>query len=401
MKVSEFFDPIEDSLAAIAAGEIVIMTDASDRENEGDVVVAAQKITAEQVAFFMNHCRGLLCVSISKETSLRLQLPYQTDHNQSPFHTPFTVSIDHRDVVGNGASAESRAFTIRRLADPNSTADEFVSPGYVFPLIANEAGVLGRRGQTEGSYDIARLAGLESAGAICEILAPDGTMLRGQQLKDFSVMHKLPLTSVEAVLKYRVSQESFVRESVQATLQTDFGEFETHVFKDDVSGKEHLALTYGDLTKVDSPLLRVHSECLTGDVFTSRRCDCGPQLAEAAKQIVASGAGIILYLRQEGRGIGLVNKLRAYALQDQGHDTVEANIQLGFGADMRDYRVGASLLNAIGVSRVRLLTNNPDKVETLRSAGIEISERVALITPEDEYSHSYMETKRTKMGHIL
>jgi 3,4-dihydroxy 2-butanone 4-phosphate synthase/GTP cyclohydrolase II len=397
-------DPFSEVLDDVRRGRMIIMVDDDDRENEGDIVVPAASVTPQQIAFMMREARGLICVSIGAEVSERLRIPLQTLRNNSPFSTPFTVSVDHRDVVGRGVLAEARAYTIRRLVADTAEADEFVSPGYIFPLVANPAGVLRRRGQTEGSYDLCRLAGGKPAGVICEILNPDGTMARGERLIDFARTHSLKITSVEEVLRYRIAQETLVRETARASLSTDYGVFQTHVFENDVDQKEHLALIYGDLSSIDrtkGPLIRLHSECLTGDVFGSRRCDCGPQLEGAVERIVGEGAGILLYLRQEGRGIGLTNKMHAYALQDQGHDTVEANLKLGFEADKRDFGVAANMLHALNVARVRLLTNNPRKQEALSLHGISVTERVPLVIPPDEYSRHYLETKKSKLGHLL
>lgn len=396
--------PFAEVLADYRAGKPVILVDDAERENEGDIAVAAEAITAELVSFMLKHARGLICVSVPVQIAERLNLPLQVLNNNSPFNTPFTVSVDHRSVASSGVTAASRAFTMRKLLDPQSKAEDFVSPGHVFPLIANPAGVIGRQGQTEGSYDLARIAGFIPAGVICEILQPDGTMARGEQLNEFARTFALKTTSVEEVIKFRVREEVLIRAVAEEDSVTDCGPCKTFVFQDDVDGKEHLVLAFGkDKLRSDSAgtLVRIHSECLTGDVFGSRRCDCGEQLHSSMRQIVDTGSGLILYLRQEGRGIGLANKLRAYALQDQGHDTVEANLRLGFPADMRDFAVAAKILDFFGIKTVRLLTNNPEKVSSLEQFGIDISERVPVIATPDEYSRQYLETKRQKLGHWL
>jgi 3,4-dihydroxy 2-butanone 4-phosphate synthase / GTP cyclohydrolase II len=396
-------DPFPDVLDAVRNGEMIIMVDDSERENEGDLVIPTEVLCAAHVAFMMQEARGLICVSIGQELADSLRIPLQVINNLSPFNTPFTVSVDHRDVVGKGVLAESRALTMRRLIAEGAEPQEFVTPGYVFPLRAHPQGVLGRRGQTEGSYDLARAAGFRESGVICEILNPDGTMMRGPALRAFADRHRLKITSVEDVLRFRIRNETLVRSSAHANLSTDYGIFSTYVFEDDVDQKEHLALLYGDLSRCSEsgPVVRMHSECLTGDVFGSRRCDCGPQLEAAIGRIIDEGAGIILYLRQEGRGIGLANKLRAYGLQDEGHDTVDANVKLGFPPDARDFAVAANILHALGIKKVRLLTNNPRKAETLERYGIPVTERVPLVIEPDEYSRGYLEAKRKKLGHLL
>jgi 3,4-dihydroxy 2-butanone 4-phosphate synthase/GTP cyclohydrolase II len=403
MSVSLPIDPFPEVLAAFQRGEAIILVDDAGRENEGDIVVAAERITPELVAFMMRDARGLICVSLTAERAAELMLPLQTTHNGLPYGTAFTVSVDLAAVGAAGVSAASRAATIKALVDPAFTAADFVSPGHVFPLIANKEGVIGRQGHTEGSIDLTRLAGLAPAGVICEILNPDGTMARGEQLLEFAQRFKLKVSSVEEIVTYRVRSEVLLRVVAQAQTQTMFGSCTTIVFQDDVARKEHMALVFGDLSACgeDGPLVRIHSECLTGDVFGSRRCDCGEQLHESMRMIVEHGAGIIVYLRQEGRGIGLANKLKAYALQDEGHDTVEANIKLGFPADIRDFAVAAKMLDHLAVEKVQILTNNPEKIATLERFGIKISARRPIIAAPDEYSREYLATKRAKMGHWL
>ncbi|MCO6431296.1 MAG: GTP cyclohydrolase II [Deltaproteobacteria bacterium] len=396
--------PIEEIIAEIAAGKMIILVDDAKRENEGDLVVATEKLTPEHLAFMMHEARGLICVSIDQLTAERLNLPLQALDNSSPFQTPFTVSIDHRSVTEMGDSAAGRVATMSALLDERAQPEDFTIPGHVFPLIANPEGVIARQGQTEGSYDLAKLAGLRPSGVLCEILNPDGSMARAGQLNDFAQKHGIKIGTIDQIIRHRITTEILVRDVAHSTLQTDAGEFETYVFEDALDGKEHLALAYGDFlseSQSKGVMVRIHSECLTGDVFGSRRCDCGSQLDTAMKHIVDNGSGLLLYLRQEGRGIGLGNKLRAYALQDQGHDTVEANIQLGFAADSREYAVAAHILNMLKVHRVRLMTNNPDKLKRLEQLGVTVTERIPLLVEPDAYSRSYLETKRNKLGHIL
>lgn len=396
--------PIQEVLERYKKGEMVIVVDDSDRENEGDLTVATELVTEQQIAFMMNEARGLICASISGEMAEGLQLPLQSLNNHSKFGTPFAISVDKHSVASAGVTARARAETLRHLAAPHATAADFVSPGHIFPLIANPAGVLGRRGQTEAAFDLSRLCGLAPSGVVCEVLMPDGTMARGDDLMEFARRHNLLVTSVEEIAAYRTFREVSVRQIAEAKIESDYGVFHAQSFFDDANAKEHLALVHGDLSKIPAsyvPLVRIHSECLTGDVFTSRRCDCGAQLSQAARMITAEGAGVILYLRQEGRGIGLGNKIRAYQLQDQGLDTVEANQHLGFEPDERNFAVAAHILSALGIPRVRLLTNNPRKVSALADHGIQVAERIPVVTEADEHSRLYLETKRSKLGHIL
>lgn len=397
-------DSLSDILADLRAGKGVIVVDSADRENEGDIIVATEAVTPESIAFMMREARGLICVSIPPEVAERLQLPLQVINNNSPFQTPFAINVDHKDVVPFGITAEGRARTMQALIDPSSKPEDFVSPGHVFPLIANSAGVMGRPGHTEGVFDLARLAGLAPSGILCEILNADGTMARGEQLLAFAAKHQLKITSIQAIREYRLLNEIAVRPLGGSTVETDFGSFHAAVFADDVGGKEHVAMVRGDLSSMPAsyaPLVRLHSECLTGDVFGSRRCDCGRQLDGAMKLVVEEGAGIILYLRQEGRGIGLGNKVRAYALQDKGLDTVEANVHLGFEPDERDFAVGAHMLLSMGVRAIRLITNNPAKAAALARFGIAVVERIPMVVAHDPYSEGYLKTKREKLGHIM
>lgn len=396
--------PLSEVIADFKAGKMVIIVDDPGRENEGDLAVATEMVTAEHISFMTRYGRGLICTSISAERARALDLPLQVLTNNSAFNTPFAISIDHHSVSESGITASSRAKTMRALLTEEASPSDFKTPGSVFPLIAHPAGVIGRNGQTEGSYDLARLAELKPSGVICEILNEDGTMARGAELNRFAKKHEIKITSVAEIAAYRIFKEVLVREVASAFRDTRWGRFRVMIFQDDVLDKEHIALVYGDpnISNADQPpLVRVHSECLTGDVFGSRRCDCGKQLDAAMKQIVSEGAGVLLYLRQEGRGIGLTNKLKAYALQDKGFDTVEANVELGFEPDERDYAVAAKILNFCGVNSLRLITNNPDKIETLTRFGLQIKERVPVSIEADDYSRDYLACKKTKMGHLL
>ena len=397
-------DNFSDILADIRAGKAVIVVDSTDRENEGDLILATERVTTEMISFLMREARGLICVSIPSELAERLQLPLQVLNNNSPFQTPFAISVDHKDVVPRGVTAEGRAQTMRSLIEPGAQPQHFVSPGHVFPLIANGAGVMGRPGHTEGAFDLARLAGLSPSGILCEVLNPDGTMARGGQLQAFAKKHGIRVTSIQAIREYRAFNEIAVRPLSESDVETDYGTLHATVFADDAGKKEHVAMVKGDLAQMPAsyvPLVRLHSECLTGDVFGSRRCDCGKQLDGAMKLITEEGAGVILYLRQEGRGIGLENKVRAYALQDQGLDTVEANVHLGFDPDERDFAVGAHMLLAMGIRSIRLITNNPAKGAALARFGISVVERIPMVVESDPYSEAYLRTKREKLGHIL
>ena len=396
--------PFNEVISAFQCGEMVIIIDAADRENEGDLAVATERLTAEYVNFMLQEARGLVCVSIGPAAAERLKLPYQVCDNHSPFGTPFTVSVDHRSVGESGFTAAARTQTMLALLREDSQASEFSCPGHVFPLVANAAGVLGRQGQTEGSYDLARIAGLKPSGVICEILNPDGTQCRGPALSCFAQRFNFKITSVQEIIRYRLEHEILLRETACRVLDTDYGKFKALVMEDSTDNKEHLALVYGDLTRVDPErglLVRIHSECLTGDVLGSLRCDCGEQLDYSARHIVAEGAGVILYLRQEGRGIGLSNKLKAYELQDGGEDTVEANVKLGFPADSRDYAVAGKILSLLGVRRIRLLTNNPEKLSAIERFGISIVARVPVVIHPNEHSKFYLDTKRSKLGHLI
>jgi 3,4-dihydroxy 2-butanone 4-phosphate synthase/GTP cyclohydrolase II len=393
-----------DILADFAAGKPVVVVDDADRENEGDVCIAAESVTAEVMVFLMREARGLICVSIPEDLAARLNLPLQVFNNNSPFQTPFTISVDHCSVVPSGVTAAARALTVQKLLQPQAQATDFVTPGHIFPLIAHQAGVLGRTGHTEATADLARLSGQFPAGVLCEVLNPDGTVARGARLQEFADRHGLRITSIQEIRAYRALHEVAVRPLRTQVVETEFGPFHATVYADDVGGREHLALVRGDLAHLPTsyaPLVRVHSECLTGDVFGSRRCDCGPQLETALQLVVQEGTGIILYLRQEGRGIGLENKVKAYQLQEQGLDTVEANVRLGFQPDERDFGVAAQILISMGVRGVRLMTNNPHKGATLTRCGVVVHELIPVVAPDDPVRAGYLRTKKEKLGHLL
>lgn len=394
---------VEQAIAEFRAGRFVILVDDAERENEGDLAIAAQFVTPEAVNFMARHGRGLICVAMTGERldALKLPLMVPPDENSSGFGTAFTVSVEAKTGVTTGISAHDRARTIRLLADPTTTADDLARPGHVFPLRAKEGGVLVRPGQTEASVDLARLAGLEPAAAICEVMADDGTMARLPELERFAAAHGIGIVTVADLIAYRHRHEALIRRGVTTRLPTPYGEFAVTAYENPLSSLPDLALTVGAVADGAPVLVRVHSECLTGDVFGSARCDCGEQLHLALARIAAEGRGVLLYVRQEGRGIGLHNKLRAYQLQDQGLDTVEANERLGFPADLRTYGVGAQILADLGVRRVRLLTNNPRKVVGLAGHGLEIVERVPLIVPPGPDNRRYLATKRAKLGHLL
>jgi 3,4-dihydroxy 2-butanone 4-phosphate synthase/GTP cyclohydrolase II len=397
------FDPIEQAIADVAAGRLVIVVDDEDRENEGDLIMAAETATAETVNFMTRWGRGVLCAPLSEAIADRLDLPMMTARNTALMGTPFTVSVDAIAGTTTGVSAHDRALTLRRLADPEARPGDFAIPGHVFPLRAKEGGVLRRAGHTEAAVDLARLAGLREAAVLCEILNEDGTMARLPDLRRFAEQHRLGLISIEDLIRHRRKSELIVERLVETTLPTETGLWTMFLYASSHEPDLHVALVKGDPKRLGGcePLVRVHSQCLTGDIFGSRRCDCGDQLDAAMRAIEAEGQGVLLYMRQEGRGIGLLNKLRAYNLQDKGLDTVTANERLGFKADERDYGVGAQILFDLGVRRMRLLTNNPSKRIGLESYGVTIVDRVPIAVAAKAENLRYLATKRDKLGHLL
>jgi 3,4-dihydroxy 2-butanone 4-phosphate synthase/GTP cyclohydrolase II len=393
--------PIPELLDDLRAGKQVILMDDEDRENEGDLVLAAEHATPEQINFMAKYGRGLICLALTPDQTDRLELPLMVRNRDAKHATNFTVSIEAAEGVTTGISAADRAHTIQTAIRGDAGPEDLVQPGHVFPLRAVEGGVLTRTGHTEASVDLARLAGLQSAGVICEIMNDDGTMARLPDLETFAEEHDLKIGTIADLVQYRMEAESLVRKAVETRLPTDHGEFRVVAFQSDVDNREHVALVMGDVDDGEPVLTRMHSECLTGDIFGSKRCDCQSQLHAAQAQIAAEGRGVIVYLRQEGRGIGLVDKLRAYNLQDAGRDTVEANTELGYQPDLRNYGVGAQILRQLGVRQLRLMTNNPKKIIGLRGYGLEVVERVPLICAAHPHNERYLATKRDKLGHLL
>jgi 3,4-dihydroxy 2-butanone 4-phosphate synthase/GTP cyclohydrolase II len=393
---------VEEALEYIRAGRMVIIVDDEDRENEGDLMVAAEKVTPEIINFMAKYGRGLICLSLTKQRVEELNLPPMVAENTARFGTAFTVSIDAREGITTGISAYDRARTILTAIDPRTRPEDLARPGHVFPLEAREGGVLARAGQTEASVDLARLAGLYPAGVICEVMKEDGTMARMPDLEKFSQEHDIPILTIADLISYRMRTETLVRKISEAELPTKYGHFRITVFEDLIQGEHHVALIKGEIQGDQPVLVRAHSQCLTGDAFGSRRCDCGEQLHTAMKMIEKEGRGVVLYiLNHEGRGIGLANKIKAYGLQDEGCDTVEANCRLGFKPDQRDYGIGAQILVALGVKKIRLLTNNPRKFRGLSGYGLEIVERIPLQIPPTEENMDYLKAKKEKLGHLL
>ncbi|MCT8138811.1 bifunctional 3,4-dihydroxy-2-butanone-4-phosphate synthase/GTP cyclohydrolase II [Anaerobacillus sp. CMMVII] len=394
------FDPIEEAIYELMQGNIVIVCDDEDRENEGDFIALAEKATPEVINFMITHGRGLVCTPITEERAKQLDLMPMVDHNTDPHGTAFTISVDYKTTT-TGISAHERSATILALIDEQAKGTDFKRPGHIFPLVAKDGGVLRRAGHTEAAVDLARLSGAKPAGVICEIINEDGTMARVPDLRKIADEHDLKMITIKDLIKYRNRKDKLVNREVEINLPTEYGTFKAIGFSNVIDGKENVALVKGEITPDEPVLVRVHSECLTGDVFGSFRCDCGPQLHAALEQIEKEGKGILLYMRQEGRGIGLLNKMKAYKLQEEGYDTVEANEKLGFAPDLRDYGIGAQILRDLGVRQMKLLTNNPRKIKGLKGYDLEVVDRVALQLPHNDDNEKYLRVKQQKLGHLL
>ncbi|WP_294362292.1 bifunctional 3,4-dihydroxy-2-butanone-4-phosphate synthase/GTP cyclohydrolase II [uncultured Clostridium sp.] len=394
------FNSIEEAIEDIKAGKMIIVMDDEGRENEGDLLMAAEKVNADSINFMASFGKGLICMPIKNSLAEKVKIRSMVSLNTDNHETAFTVSIDHIDTT-TGISAYERALTIKKVIDENSISKDFRRPGHMFPLIAKENGVLERRGHTEAAVDLAKLAGLKEAGVICEIMKDDGTMARTEDLFLFAESHNLKIITIDDLVKYREKKEILIKTETEVEMPTKYGNFKMYGFTEKISGKEHIALVLGDIENADSVLIRIHSECLTGDVFGSKRCDCGEQLDLALRNIAKEGTGILIYMRQEGRGIGLINKLKSYKLQEEGYDTVEANIKLGFSPDLRTYDIAASILKSLNVFNIRLMTNNPEKINGLNEFGIKVLERVPIQIKENNINEFYLKTKKEKMNHIL
>ncbi|NIQ03288.1 MAG: bifunctional 3,4-dihydroxy-2-butanone-4-phosphate synthase/GTP cyclohydrolase II [Nitrospinaceae bacterium] len=395
------FSSIEDAIEDVRQGRMIVIVDDEDRENEGDLMVAAEHCTPEAVNFMAKYGRGLICLTLTEQRTAELGLPMMVQENQAVFGTPFTVSIDAKRGITTGISAADRAETIRVAMNPEASQYDLVMPGHIFPLRARDGGVLVRAGQTEGSVDLARLAGLTPAGVICEVMNDDGTMSRVPELSKFIKKHKLKMITIKDLMEYRLNSETLVEQVASTDLPTDFGEFRAVAFRNKLIDQVHIALIKGEIEQDVPTLVRVHSQCLTGDVFGSHRCDCGEQLAQALTMIDKEGQGVLLYLYQEGRGIGILNKLKAYALQDEGQDTVEANEALGFKPDLRDYGIGAQILRSLGLGKIKILSNNPRKIVGLEAYGLELVERIPIEVKPKQHNIKYLKTKQDKLGHLI
>jgi 3,4-dihydroxy 2-butanone 4-phosphate synthase/GTP cyclohydrolase II len=399
--MEKVFSTIEEAIADIQQGKMIVIVDDEDRENEGDLMVAAEMATPELINFMAKFGRGLICLTLTESRTRELGLSMMVDDNESAFETPFTVSIDARNGISTGISAADRAHTIKVAIDPESSRGDLVKPGHIFPLRAKNGGVLVRMGQTEASVDIARIAGLQPYGVICEIMNDDGTMARVSHLTEFIKEHDLKMITTKDLAEYRLKKEALVEEVTSTILPTQSGEFRSVVFKNVLNDQAHIALVKGEIQADEPTLVRVHSQCLTGDVFGSYRCDCGEQLKKSMEMIDQEGKGVLLYLYQEGRGIGIVNKMKAYALQDKGKDTVQANEELGFKPDLRDYGIGAQILRKLGLGKIRIMTNNPRKIVGLEGYGLEMVERVSIEVQAKKDNIKYLRTKQEKMGHMF